>query len=187
MNLPNKLTLARALMIPVFVALFLAEGLPGHYALALLVFAAASFTDLLDGRIARGRGIVTYFGKMIDPLADKMLVMSAMVCFLAAEMAHPAVVIVILAREFLVTSIRLVAMGEGIAIGADAWGKAKTAAQMIWICCGLALLAVEDMFPVLLPYYVHTFYAALIVIVLALTVVSGFNYVWSNRGLFSDM
>lgn len=187
MNLPNRLTLARVLMIPLFVLLFLEEGIFLHYAYALLVFAAAAVTDLLDGRIARKRNLITYFGKMMDPLADKMLVMSAMILFIGEGMAHPVVVIVILAREFLVTSIRLVAMGGGIAIPADGWGKAKTVMQMIWICLGLLILAVEDILPVLMPSYILTGYDVIVGIVVALTLISGCNYVWKNRQLFADI
>ena len=176
MNLPNKLTMLRILLVPVFVLLFLI----GRYFPALTVFAAASITDTLDGYLARSRNLVTNFGKLMDPLADKILVMAAMLCFVQVGACSAWIVIVILAREFLVTSLRLIAAGEGIVIAADRFGKLKTIAQMLWIVCGLLALS----FPK------AALFAALAsaLMWLALALVSGANYCIKNRAVFlSDM
>lgn len=190
MNLPNKLTVLRVLMIPLFlVCFFLPDHIPHNYLWALVVFALASLTDMLDGKIARSRGLITDFGKLMDPLADKLLVMSAMVSFIVVDMVHAIIVIVILAREFLVTSIRLVAASNGTVIAADGWGKAKTVFQMVWICYGLLLMALDtfgSVFGLVLPVIAMCIYFGLVVVVTALTVISGFNYVWKNRSLFAD-
>lgn len=189
MNLPNKLTVLRVLMIPLFLFLFYQQDIPYNYLWALLVFALASYTDMLDGRIARKNGLVTDFGKLMDPLADKLLVMSAMVSFIAIEIAHPVIVIVILAREFLVTSIRMVAASSGKVIAADGWGKAKTVFQMVWICYGLLVRGmpyIGDGYATLLNIMIAVYYLLMGIVVL-LTVISGFNYVWKNRSIFADM
>ena len=186
MNLPNKLTVLRVVMIPVFVALYFGLGIPHNYFWALLVFGAAAITDLFDGIIARRRGLLTDFGALMDPLADKLLVMAAMLCFLATGLVHTAVVIMLLSREFLVTSLRLVAAGKKIVIRADNWGKAKTAFQMVWICFGLLFLWLDTWLPVYhhLPYWV--LFNALTLVVLALTTLSGLNYLVKNKKLIAD-
>lgn len=191
MNLPNKLTLLRILLVPFFV-FFLMAGHSGALSLlALLVFATASLTDMLDGKIARSRGLITTFGKLMDPLADKILVMSAMICFVALGLAPAWVVIVILTREFLVTSLRLIAAGEGLVIAADKWGKVKTVTQMVWIIWVLLWLWLASS-PLALPTEFDAFgRGAATVLMYAsvfFTLLSGFNYVWKNRALlFSDM
>ena len=129
MNLPNKLTVARIIAVPFFIGLYMTE----HYFLALFLFILASLTDMLDGQIARARGLITNFGKIMDPLADKILVYSAF-CLLVADEDQlvPAwMLAVILAREFLVAGMRTVAASEGIVIAADMSGKIKTVLQMI--------------------------------------------------------
>ncbi len=182
MNLPNKLTMLRIFMIPLFLICFLMSSIPNHYLWALLVFGLASLTDMADGMIARKQGLVTDFGVLMDPLADKLLVMAAMICFIPAGIVHAVVVIVILAREFLVTSIRLVAAGKGIVIAADKLGKLKTISQMIWICLGLLWLGLEGWGGAAALWYLYQFFTGLTV---SLTVVSGFNYTVKNRSLFS--
>lgn len=187
MNLPNKLTVLRVLLIPVFLVLFfMANAIPYGYLWALLAFGVAAFTDFLDGAIARKHGLITDFGKLMDPLADKLLVMAAMVCFVAINLVHPVIVILILAREFLVTSIRLVAAGRGVVIAADGWGKAKTIFQMLWICYGLLLKQLSQLFTGMIPSFLYWIYLAMVAIVTLLTVVSGVNYTWKNRILFAD-
>ena len=188
MNLPNKLTVLRVLFIPVFLAFFLIKEIPGNYIYALAVFAIASLTDMLDGKIARARGLITDFGVLMDPLADKLLVMAAMICFIPAGMAHVLIVITILAREFLVTSIRLVAAGKGYVLAADNLGKLKTVFQMVWICAGLLMLCLGDLLPpeaALMPA-LWAAYHFMTGLTLSLTVVSGINYVVKNRALFTD-
>lgn len=192
MNLPNKLTVLRVVLIPVFLAAYWIRALPHNYLIALAVFALASFTDMLDGQIARNRGLVTDFGKLMDPLADKLLVMAAMVA-MAGDIVEVWAVIVILSREFLVTSIRLVAAGKGRVLAADKWGKIKTVTQMVWICFSLLALwvirnlglynAAQDS-AAGIWWYIVAFVLELVVVFF--TVFSGFNYLWKNRSLFSD-
>lgn len=146
MNLPNRLTIARICMVPVFLVVLLAPGSIGcRYLWALILFAAASYTDHLDGRIARKTNQVTNFGKFMDPLADKILVLSALVCFVQLGLADAWMVIVILAREFMVTGIRLVAAESGQVIAANKWGKAKTVSQVIAISAVLAFQFVLEL------------------------------------------
>ena len=122
MNLPNKLTLLRILLVPLFVAAMLIP-FPLHNLAALLVFAIASITDMFDGRIARERNLVTDFGKFADPLADKILVLAAMLCFVQNGLCDCVAVIIVLLREFAVTSIRLIAAAKGEVVAANIWGK----------------------------------------------------------------
>jgi CDP-diacylglycerol--glycerol-3-phosphate 3-phosphatidyltransferase len=134
MNLPNKLTLIRVLMVPVFV-LFMLTNLGGSYGriIALVLFIVASLTDLLDGYLARKYNLVTNFGKFMDPLADKLLVCSALICFVETGQLPAWMVIVIIAREFIISGFRLVASDAGVVIAASYWGKIKTTVQMIMI------------------------------------------------------
>ncbi len=130
MNIANKLTLARVVMVPIFL-LLLYLPIPLNFLWALLVFIAAALTDLYDGRLARKYGLVTDFGKFLDPVADKILVLAAVTAFIGFGLAHPVAVILINAREFVVSGIRLVAVsGQGKVIAANWWGKVKTALQM---------------------------------------------------------
>lgn len=134
MNLPNKLTIARTLLAPLFLLFLLVPSIPGNYLWACIVFAVASITDWLDGHIARSNDSVTTFGKFLDPLADKILVTGALVAFVALDLAGPIPVIIIIARDFMVSAIRLVAAtAEGKVIAANWWGKIKTATQMVVI------------------------------------------------------
>lgn len=185
MNTPNKLTVQRVVMIPFFL-LFFYWDFAAHMLLALLIFALASLTDMLDGKIARSRGLVTDFGKFMDPLADKLLVVSAIVCLMSIGWVPSLVVILIIAREFLVTSLRLVAAPKGIVIAADKWGKYKTASQMVWICISLLCLWLMEGMGLDLPF-AWPLNLVLITLVTALTVISGANYMWKNRQLLQDM
>lgn len=184
MNLPNKLTVLRVCMIPVFL-LFFYMPVPLQYIWALLIFAAASLTDMLDGRIARKYNLITDFGKFMDPLADKLLVVSAIICLMGVGFVSPLVVIVIVSREFLVTSLRLVAAPKGIVIAADRWGKYKTVSQMVWICVSLLMLGLQDA-GVALPF-ADALNLILVTVVTLLTLLSGFNYLYKNRKVLSDM
>lgn len=139
MNLPNRLTIARICIVPVFLVVLLTPNLIGlHYLWALILFIVASYTDHLDGKIARKNNQITNFGKFMDPLADKILVLSALVCFVQFGLADAWVVIIILAREFMVTGIRLIAAESGQVIAANRWGKAKTVSQIFAITAVLA-------------------------------------------------
>ena len=132
MNLPNKLTLFRVVLIPFFVFFLLAPYFEeyGNY-IAVAIFIVASITDFLDGKIARKYNLVTNFGKFMDPLADKLLVCSALICLIQLELIPAWVVIIIIAREFIISGFRLVASDNGVVIAASYWGKFKTAFQML--------------------------------------------------------
>ena len=144
MNLPNKLTVLRMILVPFFV-LALLWPFPHHYLIALIIFGAASDTDHLDGMLARKHNQITDFGKFMDPLADKILVISALVCFVSLGLCDVWLVLLIIAREFMVTSIRLVAAGKGSVIAANNWGKAKTVSQIVAICVILLLQYIGEL------------------------------------------
>jgi len=189
MNLPNKLTVLRMAMIPLFLVFMLIspEKLGATYLIALVIFALASLTDMLDGKIARKHGLITDFGKLMDPLADKLLVMSALVAFVELGWVPGVVVIVILAREFLVTSVRLIAAGKGTVLAADKWGKMKTVSQMIWICYLLfARWLIKMPIPDLAALVIVLLHYVLMIIVVFLTLFSGFNYMKNNWDMFKD-
>lgn len=143
MNLPNKLTVLRIILTPLFMAAMMIE-FPHHYLVALVLFCVASYTDYLDGNIARARGIVTNFGKFLDPLADKMLTTSAFIAFLAKGFGWGIewVLFIVLFREFMIASLRLVAVSSETkkVIPANMWGKTKTVTQMIAIIMGIAIM-----------------------------------------------
>lgn len=190
MNLPNKLTVTRVAMTPFFMAAMLIE-FPHHYLAALLIFIAASLTDLLDGRIARAKNIVTNFGKFLDPLADKMLTTAAFLAFLAKGFGAGIawVLFIVLFREFMIASLRLVAVSSDSkkVIAANIWGKVKTVTQMAAIIFGIAVMyfneSIAPLFPVLgrasaaldcafsVTMWISTFFA----------VVSGIIYMKDNR------
>lgn len=134
MNLPNKLTVLRIIMVPFFVFFMLTDtGGNANKWIALVIFCVASLTDMLDGKIARARNLVTNFGKFMDPLADKLLVCSAMICMIPSGKLAAWFVIVVIAREFIISGFRLVASDNGIVIAASYWGKFKTVSQMAMI------------------------------------------------------
>lgn len=143
MNLPNKLTVLRVILIPFF-AVFVLLYIPYHWVWALIVFSLASLTDMLDGKIARSQNLVTTFGKFLDPLADKLLVMTALITFAFERLIDPVAVIIILSREFMVTGLRLVVANEGVVVAAGIWGKLKTAFTMVAL---IAIMALQIFFP----------------------------------------
>lgn len=149
MNLPNKLTVLRIIMTPIFMLLMLWE-FPNHYLLALIVFAVAAFTDMLDGKIARKYNLVTSFGKFLDPLADKMLTTSAFLGFIAHGIGWQItwVVFIVLFREFLISSLRLIVVSSAgnKVIAANIWGKLKTVTQIAAIVIGIAFAQVKEWF-----------------------------------------
>ena len=172
MNLPNKLTVLRVIMVPFFVFFMLTDvGGEANKWIALAIFVVASLTDMLDGKIARKYNLVTNFGKFIDPLADKLLVCSAMICLIPSGKLNTAIVIVIIAREFIISGFRLVASDSGIVISASYWGKFKTVFQMAMIIVLIADLGgVFDLVGQILVW-----------IALALTIISLVDYIWKNR------
>ena len=131
MNLPNKITVFRILMIPFFVACMLIKEIPYHEIIAGVIFIIAALSDLVDGKIARHYNLVTNFGKFMDPLADKLLVQSALLCFVANGLLPAWIAIVIMSREFIISGVRLVAADKGIVIAAGYLGKLKTVFQMV--------------------------------------------------------
>lgn len=131
LNTPNKITIFRIFLIPILIVFMLVAAIPNRFFFALIIFLVASLTDHLDGKLARKYGQITNFGKFLDPLADKMLVMSAFICFVDLNLVSSVPVIIILLREFLVTSMRLVAMNSGKVVAANIWGRTKTVTQII--------------------------------------------------------
>ncbi len=132
MNLPNKLTLFRMVITPVFLALFIAEGLPHHFLWGLILFSIGSVTDFADGRLARKYNQITVFGKLADPVADKMLTTAALLAFMQMGLCSIWIVMIVLIREFAITSFRLVASAQGLVIPANIYGKLKTISQMVF-------------------------------------------------------
>lgn len=185
MNTPNKLTVLRVILIPVFMIFYLIDKEWSLYA-ALIIFASATITDRLDGRLARKYNQITTFGKLMDPLADKILIMSALICFIQKDIHYinAGVVMVILARELLVTGIRTLAMGENKVIAASPWGKAKTVSQFILVISVMVFSAAE----IHLPQLSGAFDIITLIMVTAavlLTVYSGWDYMWKNRSLLT--
>ena len=180
MNLPNKLSMLRICMIPVFVILALMSAPAAQYA-AAAVFILASITDALDGHIARKNGLVTNFGKFIDPIADKLLVMSAMIVLVELGRMPGWVCIVMLAREFAISGFRLVAAGTGKVIAAGILGKIKTVTQMIAVIA-LLLTAIDGAFAPLAPFADVAMYISA-----AMTVWSGVDYIQKNFDCIRDM
>ena len=175
MNLPNKLTCLRVIMIPFCLFFLMTDLVPYSRYIALVIFLAASFTDYLDGHIARSRGLVTNFGKFLDPLADKLLVCSVMVCFVQMGIMPAWVVVIIIAREFIISGFRLVASDAGIVIAASWWGKTKTVSQMLMIIVMMLRIPQLRLLEIILMY------AAL-----ALTVISLVDYIVKNREVLTQ-
>ena len=177
MNLPNKLTLMRVVMIPLLVLFMLVPmGFDAQKWIALGIFILASLTDLADGKIARKYNLITNFGKFMDPLADKLLVCSALICLIELHKIPAWIVLIIIAREFIVSGFRLVAADQGIVIAASMWGKVKTTVQMVLIC-----LMIADI-PQLAVLTQVAMWGAL-----ALTIISLVDYVAKNRAVINDV
>ena len=200
MKLPNRLTLTRIVLAFLMTALLTADGLPYGKTMALLVFLAAAATDYADGWLARRLGHITHFGQLMDPLADKVLVSAAFICFVAMREIVPAwIVILIISREFLVTGLRLLAARQGQTISAGVWGKHKTVWQLIVIVVVIGGLALEeDLLPLCvpraeLPHVIESFRAYFSVVTYGasvfavfITLLSGVIYAREHRGIFTD-
>lgn len=176
MNLPNKLTILRVVMVPFFLAFFLIDR-SGFQLIALGIFILASATDWLDGYLARKNNQVTTFGKFMDPLADKMLTTAAFLGFLYYGYMNPWALMIILAREFMVSGVRMAAADKGHVIAASMWGKFKTVAQMVTIIISVILIAL----PLLPEGMTHMVIALLIWVSTVLTLISGVDYLLKNR------
>lgn len=179
MNLPNKLTLFRIILIPVFLFFLLTDycGNAGKF-IALGIFAIASLTDMLDGKIARKYNLITNFGKFMDPIADKLLVSSAFIAFVQMNLLPAWIVIIFIAREFIISGFRLVASDAGIVLAASWWGKFKTAFQMIM--CLLLIINLD--YPAVNVIEQIFIYASL-----ALSIISLIDYLVKNRKVIADM
>ncbi len=177
MNLPNKITIFRVFMIPLFVVLMMLQRIPGNEFYALAVYAIACISDALDGHIARKYNLITDFGKFMDPVADKLLVCSALICFVEQGLMPAWIALIIIARELIIDGFRLVAAGKGIVIAASIWGKAKTVVQMI--ACFVLILNVDwVLFNILEQVLI---YASLV-----LTVISLADYIYKNRTVLTE-
>ena len=175
MNLPNKLTIFRVILIPFFVVLLLFDLTAYDKWIALAIFIVASLTDFLDGHIARKYNLVTNFGKFMDPLADKLLVRSAMICLVELSRIPAWVVIIIIAREFIISGFRLVASDNGVVIAASYWGKFKTVFQIVMIC-----LMIADLPSLALVTQIVMWVAVV------LTVVSLVDYLLKNKDVMRE-
>lgn len=178
MNLPNKLTILRVILIIPFVLCMLLPGVgtAGKYA-AVAIFIFASLTDMLDGKIARKNNLVTNFGKFMDPLADKLLVSSAMICLTANDKLAAWIVIIIISREFIISGFRLVASDNGVVIAASYWGKFKTTFQMIMIVM-LILDFNNDIYRICTTIITY--------IALILTIISLIDYIAKNKAVLKE-
>ena len=177
MNLPNKLTIVRVCLIPFFVAALLFDH-GNNYTMRIVanvLFIIASFTDVFDGKIARKYNMVTNFGKFMDPLADKLLVCSALICLIELGQLAAWVVIVIISREFIISGFRLVAADNGVVIAASYWGKFKTTFQMVMICLMIANFPQLQILTDIIMW-----------IALILTVVSLIDYLVKNKDVMKD-
>ena len=192
MNLPNKLTVGRIVLVPFFVAGLLID-FPLNSLVALIIFIIASITDMLDGKIARKRDLITDFGKFADPLADKILVLAALLCFVQNGLCDCIAVIIVLFREFAVTSIRLIAASKGKVVAANIWGKVKTVTQMIAVITILAMQVVLDLpgIGVTIPIDLSNIFLVageiLIWISTVFAIISGVIYVIQNKQFISEM
>ena len=177
MNLPNKLTVLRVIMIPFFVAALLYDGGANQNMryVAAALFIIASLTDMLDGKIARKYNLVTNFGKFMDPLADKLLVCSALICMIELRQLPAWMVIIIISREFIISGFRLVASDNGVVIAASYWGKFKTTFQMIGVVLLIFNIPALSMVTTIVIW-----------IALALTVISLVDYVVKNAGVLTE-
>ena len=175
MNLPNKLTLFRVILIPFFVLFMLVDITAYDKWIALAIFIIASLTDLLDGKIARKYNLVTNFGKFMDPLADKLLVCSALICLVALNKIPAWIVIIIIAREFIISGFRLIASDNGVVIAASYWGKFKTTFQMVMICLMIADIEAISLITTVVMW-----------IALILTIVSLVDYLIKNKDVMKD-
>lgn len=175
MNLPNKLTIFRVILIPFFIIALLVPGIPAGNWIALAIFIAASLTDLLDGKIARKYNLVTNFGKFMDPLADKLLVCSALICLVELSRIPSWMVVIIIAREFTISGFRLIAADNGVVIAASYWGKFKTTFQMIAVCLMIANIPVLSLLTTVITW-----------IAVILTVVSLVDYLVKNKDVMKE-
>lgn len=177
MNLPNRITILRVFMIPFFLFFILMPGIELGRFIAAGIFIIAALTDLLDGYIARKNNLVTNFGKFMDPLADKLLVSSALICFVDLKLIPTWIVIVIIAREFIISGFRLIASDNGIVIAASWWGKVKTVVQMIMS----VMLIINLDYPI-----INILEQVMIYLAVVLTIISLLDYMIKNKKVLNE-
>ncbi|MDE6749838.1 MAG: CDP-diacylglycerol--glycerol-3-phosphate 3-phosphatidyltransferase [Lachnospiraceae bacterium] len=175
MNLPNKLTMFRVILIPFFVLFMLVDITSVDKWIALAIFIIASLTDLLDGKLARKYNLVTNFGKFMDPLADKLLVCSALICLVEMSVLPAWIVIIIISREFIISGFRLIASDNGVVIAASYFGKFKTTFQMVMICLMIADIEALSILTTVVMW-----------VALALTVISLIDYLVKNKDVMKE-
>jgi len=194
MNLPNQLTIARFFLTIIFVAALSSEW-AWHFTVGLVTFVTAGITDYLDGAIARRRNLVSDFGKLMDPLADKIMIAAAFICLVPLHAIPAWAAIVVISREFLITGLRLLAAGKGIVLASERLGKHKTAWQIVMVIYFLLLLVLKEWelagripATLLTPFPQAWIYGghALLYIALGLTLYSGFRYLWKHRALIAS-
>ena len=176
MNLPNRLTIVRIILTPIFLGLFLSD-IEHHFLWGLIVFAAGSFTDFLDGKIARKNNIVTVFGQLADPVADKILTTAALLAFMQFGLCNIWIIMIVLLREFTITSFRLVATAQGVVIPANIYGKMKTVSQMVFSLVIMILAELNDCGSLGAGFPRSTVSNALLWVTAVLCVISGVIYV----------
>jgi CDP-diacylglycerol--glycerol-3-phosphate 3-phosphatidyltransferase len=190
MNLPNKLTLSRIILTFVFMFLLFCHGAwPKVW--ALFCFLLATLTDYLDGKIARQQNLVTNFGKLMDPVADKILVMGAFFSFLSLKLIEPWMLVFIVSRELLITGLRIFALGKGVTLAADVGGKHKTVSQFVAIFSIMLFLILKDILKDIwspqLEVWSRRGIFYLMVLVITMTLISGISYLWRNRDLLLNL
>ncbi len=177
MNLPNKLTLIRMVLTPVFLFVFMAQSIPYHCFIGLAVYVAGCITDFLDGKIARKYNLITTFGKLADPVADKMLTTAALLALMDAGLCNLYIVFIVLTREFAVTSVRLAASAQGVVIPANVWGKLKTVSQMVSTILIMLLLSLSEAGILGSEFPLALISSVLLWITAVLAVISGIIYI----------
>lgn len=191
MNLPNQLTISRIILTFVFMFFVFSQGLTFKI-LALLVFTAAALTDLFDGRIAKARNLVTDFGKIMDPIADKILVLAAFLSFIQLQLIPAWTVMVIIFREVMITSLRIFALSKGKVIAASRSGKHKTVSQMTAIFIILISMIVKEVMLNMSAWQAsfdktaHAIAYMAMLVTAVLTLISGISYLWDNRKVFTS-
>lgn len=191
LNTPNKLTIARMIITPVFLAVLLWESLPHRFLIATLIYSIAAITDAIDGKLARKNNQITNFGKLLDPIADKVLTTSALLAFMVMDLCNIWIVMIVLTREFAIASIRMIAAANGVVIPANFWGKLKTVSQMTFTIIIMLLGEVQLLLQAYAPDFAATLpdnllswiSNGLLWITAILTVISGVIYIKDSKNV----
>lgn len=191
LNTPNKLTIARMIITPVFLAVLLWESLPHRFLIATLIYSIAAITDAIDGKLARKNNQITNFGKLLDPIADKVLTTSALLAFMVMDLCNIWIVMIVLTREFAIASIRMIAAANGVVIPANFWGKLKTVSQMTFTIIIMLLGEVQLLLQTYAPDFAATLpdnllswiSNGLLWITAILTVISGVIYIKDSKNV----